>query len=126
MKLKQDDEVFVVYQRPHGQVDQRTATVKIVRVGDKYGYIMWHGSEAPFDLKTGFSHHKEWNTRANGCGFDVYPNREAWEQECSEKGEYSRLCTRLLDGSGHRLIRMTPKQVADIHAILDRKEEDER
>lgn len=89
-----------------------------MRVGRKYAYIEYCGSESPFCRETGESIHKESNVRMNGYGFDIYLCEQDWKDKQLAFNEKQRLQKRLLD-SWRRLIDLPPGVVNKIHAVLD-------
>jgi hypothetical protein len=72
--LKSGDLVLLVEQSHHGRKGRKywVEVLSILNIGRKYGYILRHDIEEPFDLNTGESVHKDGNARANGFGFDIY------------------------------------------------------
>jgi hypothetical protein len=120
--LKAGDQVYLVEQARRSSTPHYT---EVVKVGRKYGYILGHGREEPFDLLTGQSvHGNDSNTRFNGFGFDVWPSKEAHDAHITELEERKRLSTRIESLShgkyGPRLAHASPELVADLHAVLDR------
>lgn len=116
--LKVGDEVFVVQQKSRYQkTEARTSTETISKVGRQYAYFMDGRWEQKFCRETGQSAHKEWNTRANGHGFDVYLNEEDYHRKQFEAEEFKRLEARLVRFSNLR--HLPPDAVEQIHNILD-------
>jgi hypothetical protein len=96
-----------------------------VKLGKVYGYLetSWNPINARFDLATGMSHAgaENYNHRANGWGFDVYPSKEAYDQSRAFEDEAERLSKRILTGYHPRLIDLSPQAIAAIHAILNQE-----
>ena len=117
--IKAGDTVFVVHQNQRRKSERCTETVSVSRVGLKYGYVAvgYHG-ECPFDRKTGESHHKEWYSRANGFGFDVYHNEQEYQREQRAIERHAELSKRLVGRNG-RLIDLSPEAVIRIDDVLD-------
>jgi len=113
------------------QIPDRRGTVKegqyktVVKVGKVYGYLdtTWSQIDARFELSTGSSHAgaENWNHRANGYGFDVYPSKEAYDQHMADKAEAERLSKRLLTGYTPRLVDLSPWAVESIHHVLNQE-----
>ena len=126
-RFTEGQEVFVVHQRSRYEerhdAPNRTELRKIVKVGRKYGYLNARHEPAPFDLETGCSHHPgDWNTRANGHGFDVYESEEAYEFEKLMRMERERLRVRLFPRNALSMIHLPHGAVEAIHKILDEYE----
>lgn len=120
--LKVGDPVFVVWQRRRGDTEERSGFETVVRVGRKYAYIKRYryGDVEPFCRKTGCSvHNRDCNARANGYGFDVYLNEEAYRKEQFDIAERIRLQRRLVHQHWHRLVDLSPEVVNRIHVVLD-------
>ena len=124
--IKAGDQVYLVGQARRSGTPHYT---KVIRVGKKYGYILKYKRQEPFDLLpfdllTGQSVHNDSNTRVNGLGFDVWPNKEAYDAHTTDLEERKRLSTRIESLShgkyGPRLAHASPELVADLHAVLDR------
>ena len=120
--LKVGDEVFVVDQRNRYSVSNnrpaRTYFATITKVGRKYAYIGVHGRDLPFHRADGTSHHKEWNSRANGFGFDVYDCEASYVKKQAVDQEFARLQTRLVDRWG-KMHPLGDDVVSKIHDLLD-------
>lgn len=120
--IKPGDTVFVVEQNNrHRTIEgkpRKTSLQIVSRVGRKYAYIGEGYLEKRFDRKTGASFHgSDSNDRANGRGFDVYVNEQAYVKEQHDKDEADRLEDRMC--SFGRLHKFPPLVVEAIHAILD-------
>ena len=120
--LKAGDQVYLIEQAKQSNTARY---VKVVKVGRKYGYILRHGLEEPFDLLTGQSvHNNDQNARWNGHGFDVWPCKESHDEHIAKLEERMRLSTRIASLSRNqyrpKLDHASPELVADLHAVLDR------
>ena len=121
--LKAGDQVYLVEQASRSR-SSTACYVKVVKVGRKYGYILRHGREVPFDLLTGQSVHNDSNARWNGQGFDVWPCKESYDEHIAKLEERQRLSVRIAFLSRNqykpKLDHASPELVADLHAVLDR------
>jgi hypothetical protein len=121
--LKAGDQVYLVEQASRSRPSAACYT-KVVKVGKKYGYILRHGRQAPFDLLTGQSVHNDPNARWNSQGFDVWPSKESYDEHIAKLEERQRLSTRIASLSHNqyrpKLDHASPELVADLHAALDR------
>jgi hypothetical protein len=120
--LKAGDQVYLIEQAKQSNTARY---FKVVKVGKKYGYILRHGRQAPFDLLTGQSvHNNDQNARWNGQGFDVWPCKESYDAHIAKLEERMRLSTRIASLSRNqyrpKLDHTSPELVADLHAVLDR------
>jgi hypothetical protein len=120
--LKAGDQVYLIEQAKQSNTARY---LKVVKVGKKYGYILRHGREVPFDLLTGQSvHNNDSNARRNGQGFDVWPCKESYDEHIAKLEERQRLSTRIASLSRNqyrpKLDHASPELVADLHAALDR------
>ncbi len=116
--LKVGDEVFVVDQMPRNQDGGRSRTQTVTKVGTKFAYVKRSWGEEPFCRKTGESHHKEWNTRANGYGFDVYLCEDDYRRKVFESSDRAKLKKRLLVSYGE-IVDLPPEVVAKLNSVLD-------
>jgi hypothetical protein len=121
--LKAGDQVYLIEQANRSRSSTACYT-EVVKVGKKYGYILRHGRQAPFDLLTGQSVHNDSNARWNSQGFDVWPSKESYDEHIAKLEERQRLSTRIASLSHGqyrpRLDHASPELVADLHAALDR------
>jgi hypothetical protein len=122
--LKAGDQVYLVEQASRSRSSTACYT-EVVKVGKKYGYILRHGRQAPFDLLTGQSvHNNDQNARWNGQGFDVWPSKEAYDERIAKLEERQRLSIRIASLSRNqyrpKLDHASPELVADLHAVLNR------
>ncbi len=121
--LKAGDQVYLIEQANRSRSSTACYT-EVVKIGKKYGYILRHGRQAPFDLITGQSVHNDSNARWNGQGFDVWPSKESYDEHIAKLEERQRLSTRIASLSHGqyrpRLDHASPELVADLHAALDR------
>ena len=117
-QMKVGDTVFVVDQLRRGMKHRPSETKTVIRIGRKYAYLDKYGSEAPFFIEDGKSAHKEYNTRANGYGFDVYISEDEYIQEQLNIESFDRLKERLIKYPGS--LHVLPSNVVcEIHKILD-------
>ena len=121
--LNAGDTVFVVEQRrishPLGGKSLETHTEPVLKVGKKYGYLSASWGGTPFCLETGHSVHKDaHNTRANGCGFDVYLDENEYKLFLFKGEQHRRLQRRIVSNMGF-LIDLPLEALEKIHSILD-------
>jgi hypothetical protein len=126
-------QVWVVQQRTRYERDHltdrpsRAQYMEVTKIGSKYAYLgegrgVW---VQRFNLSDGRSDHgADNNARSNGQGFDVYWSKVGWEQAQRNEGEAKRLTERLLTRGAWRLPDLPPWAVREIHAVLDRVNEE--